>query len=192
MADDTGPLLSRATDRSSTAWKNGGGSTSEIASSPAGSGIDDFDWRVSIATIAASADVAVSEFSTFEGVDRWLMPLTPDGLTLVNNGTTRALAAFDVLSFPGENAVSAIEVAAESRDLNLMVRRGIRSGSLEKRSVIGSAVLTTDDATELIVVVLDGTLDLPDRLVAGDALVLGPDDFLMLSGTATIAVATVS
>ena len=187
MADETGPLLSRASDRPSTPWKNGGGSTSEIASSPAGSGLDDFDWRVSIATIDGD-----SEFSSFEGVDRWLMPLTPDGLTLVDNGETRLVPQFDVQAFAGESPVSAVEVSAESRDLNLMVRRGIRSGSLEKRAVVGSAVLTTDDETELIVVVLDGTLDLPDRMVAGDALVLGPDDFLMLSGTATIAVATVS
>lgn len=187
MVDETGPLLSRASDRPSTPWKNGGGSTSEIASSPAGSGLDDFDWRVSIATIDGD-----SEFSRFEGVDRWLMPLTPDDLTLVDNGVTRSLAQFDVQAFAGESPVSAVDVSAESRDLNLMVRRGIRSGSLEKRAVIGSAVLTTDDETELIVVVLDGTLDLPDRMVAGDALVLGPDDFLMLSGTATIAVATVS
>ena len=187
MADDTGPLLSHGSDRASTPWKNGGGSTSEIASSPAGSGIDDFEWRVSIATIDGD-----SEFSTFAGVDRWLMPLTHDGLTLVDNGVTRTLGQFDVHAFAGESPVSAVEVAAESRDLNLMVRRGIRSGALEKRAVVGSAVLTTDDETELIVVVLDGTLDLPDRMVAGDALVLGPDDFLMLSGSATIAVATVS
>ena len=34
-------------------WKNGGGSTREIACGPAGAGMDGFDWRASIATIAA-------------------------------------------------------------------------------------------------------------------------------------------
>ena len=182
-----GPLLSRSADRDPTPWKNGLGSTTEIASSPAGAGLDDFEWRVSIATIAAD-----SVFSTFDGIDRWLMPLSDGGLVLLDDGTRREPGRYDVLGFRGEAAVSAIEVSGETRDLNLMVRRGIRSGSLEKGAVAGSALLTTDEDTELVVVILDGTLDLPEPMAAGDALVLGPDDFLMLSGMATIAVATIA
>ena len=182
-----GPLLSRSADRDATSWKNGLGSTTEIASSPAGATLDDFEWRVSIATVATD-----SEFSAFDGIDRWLMPLSPDGLVLVDDGTRHELGQFDVLGFRGEAAVNAIEVSGETRDLNLMVRRGIRSGSLEKRAVSGSSLLTTDEDTELVVVVLDGALDLPEAMAVGDALVLGADDFLLLSGTGTIAVATVS
>jgi len=187
MAEETGPLLSRAAERPSTPWKNGLGSAAEIANSPADAAVDDFDWRVSIATITKDSD-----FSIYEGVDRLIMPLSPAGLVLSENGTRRELAQYDVLSFTGESTVAAIEVGVDTEDLNLMVRRGIRSGSLEKRLVEGSTVLTTDDATELVVVVLEGTLQLPDALAPGDALVVGPDDFLMLSGTASIAVATIS
>ena len=32
--------------RPSMPWKNGGGETTEIAVSPPGAGLDDFDWRV--------------------------------------------------------------------------------------------------------------------------------------------------
>jgi len=35
-------------------WKNGGGSTTEIAIGPPAAGFEGFDWRVSIASIAAS------------------------------------------------------------------------------------------------------------------------------------------
>jgi len=186
MADESGPLLSHAADREPTPWKNGLGSATEVASSPAGAGVDDFDWRVSIATISAD-----SAFSSYEGVDRHIMPLSATGLVLDENGKRRELAQFEVLGFAGETPVEAIEVGVETTDLNLMVRRGIRSGSLEKRAVTGSAVLTTDEDTELVIVVLEGELSLPDAMVTGDALVVGPDDFLMLAGTATIAVATI-
>jgi environmental stress-induced protein Ves len=41
----------RASDCRTTAWKNGGGSTTEIAVQPAGASLDDFDWRVSMARV---------------------------------------------------------------------------------------------------------------------------------------------
>jgi len=187
MTDESGPLLSRAADRPSAPWKNGLGSAAEIASSPADGAVDDFDWRVSVATITVD-----SAFSSYEGIDRVIMPLSPAGLVLTDNGARRDLAQYDVLAFSGDSTVAAIDVAGETEALNLLVRRGIRSGSLERRLVVGSAVLTTDDSTELVIVVLEGSLQLPDTLAPGDALVVGPDDFLMLSGTATIAVATIS
>ena len=34
-------------------WKSGGGETIEIAVDPAGAGLDDFDWRVSLAGSSA-------------------------------------------------------------------------------------------------------------------------------------------
>ena len=50
-------------------WKNGGGSTTEIAIAPLGATVDKFDWRISLATIANSGP-----FSVFPGVDRTLAP----------------------------------------------------------------------------------------------------------------------
>ena len=45
-------------------WKNGGGSTTEIAVWPNGAGLDEFDWRISLATITQSGP-----FSFFPGID---------------------------------------------------------------------------------------------------------------------------
>ena len=60
-----------------TPWKNGGGSTRELVCWPPGAGTDDFGWRVSVARIAAAGP-----FSAFAGVDRQIMLLDGDGVTL--------------------------------------------------------------------------------------------------------------
>src|SRR3546814_10305481 len=48
-------------------WKNGGGSTTEVAVAPDGAGLDEFDWRISMAVVGADGP-----FSGFPGVDRTL------------------------------------------------------------------------------------------------------------------------
>ena len=48
-----------------TPWKNGGGLTREVAAFPANASMADFDWRISIADVAAAGP-----FSRFENVDR--------------------------------------------------------------------------------------------------------------------------
>lgn len=58
-------------------WKNGGGETREIAAFPPGAGFDDFDWRLSIATIAEDG-----AFSAFPGIDRTLILLSGNGVAL--------------------------------------------------------------------------------------------------------------
>ena len=60
-----------------TPWKNGGGSTRELVCWPPGAGTDAFGWRVSVARIAAPGP-----FSAFTGVDRQIMLLDGDGVTL--------------------------------------------------------------------------------------------------------------
>ncbi|MBN7823193.1 HutD family protein, partial [Bowmanella yangjiangensis] len=44
-------------------WKNGGGSTLELAICPVGASLDDFDWRISSASVASSG-----AFSRFPGI----------------------------------------------------------------------------------------------------------------------------
>lgn len=100
-------------------WKNGGGSTTEIAVFPAGAGFDDFDWRISLATIAQSG-----AFSVFPGIERSLALVEGDGVALTLDGRPFALCAADpLLVFPGEAGVHAT-VASPSTDFNVMTRRG--------------------------------------------------------------------
>ena len=66
----------RAEDYPRMPWKNGGGSTEEITRD-AGTGLDGFGWRLSIADIGESGG-----FSTFAGYERVITVLQGDGMTL--------------------------------------------------------------------------------------------------------------
>ncbi len=73
--------LYRAHDHKRMPWKNGGGETVEIAVFPPGAGVDDFDWRISMATVASDGP-----FSIFPGIDRTLSILDGAGLSLKMEG----------------------------------------------------------------------------------------------------------
>lgn len=60
-------------------WKNGLGQTTELAISPGGT-IDQFDWRLSIASVVENG-----WFSDFSGYDRHLVLLDGHGIKLTHN-----------------------------------------------------------------------------------------------------------
>jgi uncharacterized protein len=102
-------------------WKNGGGTTREIASWPPGAGLDNFDWRVSIATIAASGP-----FSQFPGVDRTIMLLDGDGVLLQGDGLHHRLDhRHQPFAFRGEAALACSLLGGASSDFNVMSRRSV-------------------------------------------------------------------
>ncbi len=102
-----------------TPWKNGGGSTREIASWPSGAGFENFDWRVSIASIAASGP-----FSTFAGVDRVITLLEGDGVRLhgeaLDHRLAKPLAPF---AFRGDDRIDCTLLGGPCSDFNVMTRR---------------------------------------------------------------------
>jgi len=105
-----------------TPWKNGGGTTRELACVPEGAGIEDFDWRVSIASIDRAGP-----FSAFDGVDRVIMLLEGDGVRLhsgdgrIDHRLDRPHAPF---AFAGDVALDCDLLGARSADFNVMTRRG--------------------------------------------------------------------
>jgi hypothetical protein len=113
--------LLRARDRKPQPWKNGGGTTSEIAAFPAGASLDDFGWRVSIAEVASGGP-----FSTFPGIDRTLVVLDGEGITLGVAGRppTRLDRRSEPLRFAADVPTVATLCAGPIRDLNVMTRRG--------------------------------------------------------------------
>lgn len=103
-------------------WKNRGGTTQEIACWPTGAGLDDFDWRASIATIAAAGP-----FSAFAGMDRSIMLLDGDGVRLRAQGGAvdhRLDVRHRPFAFSGDEAVDCSLLGGASSDFNVMVRRG--------------------------------------------------------------------
>jgi len=112
--------LLRASDRTPAPWKNGGGVTWELAVSPEGARLDAFDWRISIAEVAAGGP-----FSSFPEIDRILTVLSGEGMMLevAGDGPATLDAASPPFAFPGDLPCSATLAAGPIRDLNVMVHR---------------------------------------------------------------------
>lgn len=107
-----------AASRTATPWRNGGGTTTEIAAFPEGADVADFDWRVSIARIDRDGP-----FSSFPGVDRTLALLSGGPVTLTGPEWERILSVgSDPVAFDGADAIHA-RTATPSTDLNVMSRR---------------------------------------------------------------------
>lgn len=114
---------------SASAWKNGGGVTREIVCVPEGAGLDDFQWRVSIAHIAQAGP-----FSAFPGIDRVITLLAGAGVRLhtadgaLDHRLHTPLAPF---AFAGECPIEAELLDGPCDDLNVMVRRGGHSAAVQ-------------------------------------------------------------
>jgi uncharacterized protein len=102
-------------------WKNGAGTTREIArGGPDG---NDFDWRISVAEVARDAP-----FSAFPGIDRCIVLLRGAGMRLksadgggIDHRLIERLAPFH---FSGEVPLDATLAGGASSDFNVMTRRG--------------------------------------------------------------------
>lgn len=118
----------------SAPWKNGGGSTTEIAIAPPGAGLDDFDWRISLATI--SEDGA---FSVFPGIDRTLALVEGAGVTLDIAGGKRVSLCDDdpIIEFAGESEIKAALNGGATLDFNVMTRRTVCHHRLGRRVLSG-------------------------------------------------------
>jgi environmental stress-induced protein Ves len=110
----------RAGECRTTAWKNGRGSTTEIAVEPSGASLDDFDWRISIARVASDGP-----FSEFAGFDRTLAVVKGGGLSLsIGDAAPVVLdCSSEPIHFPGDTPTSARLLEGEIIDLNVMTKR---------------------------------------------------------------------
>lgn len=102
-------------------WKNGAGTTTEIAVWPANATTDDFDWRISMARVGADG-----WFSKFPEIDRTLSVLEGEGidLSICDTPPARLSPASSPYSFPADTPVFAKLVDGPIIDLNVMTRRG--------------------------------------------------------------------
>lgn len=79
-------------------WKNGLGTTTEIAVHPPDAALTDFTWRLSIADLGASGP-----FSSFPGYDRILVQLDGPPMILAHEGLAeRRLTLREPYRFAGE------------------------------------------------------------------------------------------
>ena len=118
----------RAGDCRTTPWKNGGGSTTEIAAGPEGASLETFDWRISMAQVASDGP-----FSDFPGIDRTLVVINGHGMVLTH-WKQRARDAFTrnrAVRFAGDTPTGARLTDGGITDLNVMTRRGRFSHRLQ-------------------------------------------------------------
>ncbi|ULR42580.1 HutD family protein [Rhizobium sp. K102] len=163
----------RAGDHKRMPWKNGGGETVEIAVSPEEAGLAGFDWRVSMATVAADGP-----FSSFPGIDRTLAILDGNGMVLDIEGSTHVLltVASDPLAFPADIPVTAKLQDGAITDLNVMTRRDGLAHRLVRIEIAGGKTVPLTSSTCLLLC-HRGTLsfrqgDETGALAAGDALLI--------------------
>ncbi|MCX4539586.1 HutD family protein [Streptomyces sp. NBC_01565] len=164
----------RAADRAATAWKNGGGVTREIAARPEGAGTGDFEWRVSLADVAADGP-----FSAFPGIDRTLTLAEGAGMDLTVAGAHRLVdERYAPRHFAGDAPTDCRLLGGPVVNFNVMYRRATTVS--ETAVVRGETALAAAEPGEtLLVVALDGTA-LLEAATAGRAVELALHDAALL------------
>jgi environmental stress-induced protein Ves len=157
----------RAADCLVMPWKNGGGTTTEIAVAPEGASLDDFDWRISMAHVGQDGP-----FSSFPGIDRTLSVLTGAGITLDfgDGEQIRLDRASAPYPFAADRAVDGVLIDGPIDDLNVMSRRGRWRHRVERLARAGSV-----SASEglLVLVARKGDWQVNGAvLTAGDSAIL--------------------
>ena len=99
----------RPADYKRMPWKNGGGTTTELAVYPSNSAIA-YDWRISIADIESNGP-----FSTFEGYDRYIALLEGVGMELrFDDGEpVRLEHRLQFVKFAGEQRIEGVLVSGQ-------------------------------------------------------------------------------
>jgi environmental stress-induced protein Ves len=164
-------------------WRNGGGTTHEIAIAPTDTPDAPFCWRLSIADLAGDGP-----FSEFPGIDRILLLLEGEGVTLeIGDAPATDLPVGEPIAFPADVPTHLTMTSPRGRDLNLMWDRARVEGAM----VVADAgaqwrgnTVTITIALEPAVVVADGAPHVLDR---HDGLRIdGSTDLSVTEGTVAI------
>lgn len=144
----------RAADRVAVPWKNGGGVTREVAVSPECAGMEDFDWRASIADVSTAGP-----FSRFDGINRTMMILKGRLSLKFDDRDIELNPESSPLAFSGDAACRAAPIGGAVTDLNVMARRGRCSARVER--LVGATTLLAP--TTLLVAIVPATVTVDDE-----------------------------
>ncbi|MFQ0816027.1 HutD-family protein [Brucella anthropi] len=158
-------------------WKNGGGITVEIAIHPQAASVEDFDWRLSMATVAGDGP-----FSVFPGIDRTLSVLEGEGIVLDIEGQATPLTRESApLAFAADARVSARLIDKAITDLNVMTRRG-RFTHMVQRLPVNGTTLTLISGNPVHLFCAEGQIDL---ISAGKTAQVETHDCAVMTGCDT-------
>ncbi|MBY0570911.1 MAG: HutD family protein [Burkholderiaceae bacterium] len=166
-------------------WKNGGGSTTELAIFPAGASLDNFIWRLSTAQVEVDGP-----FSSFPGIDRTLAVLSGAGLILHTKAEQRTTPSGAVhltqnsapYCFAGELAVTAELSAGSVSDLNMMTRRDVCTHTMQKL-LAGQHRIHAQDARQMLLYCVAGgaRLTTPETAEEATGEAFSSDDLMLLN-----------
>ena len=139
----------RSVDYVARPWKNGGGTTRDIAVSPSGASLDTFDWRLSLAQVDRDGP-----FSRFDNVDRTLVLLS-GAMTLHERDRRIDLVRNEPFAFEGERAIRATVGGGSTVDFNVMTRRGRANHTARRESFSRRADIEARSASTVILFALE-------------------------------------
>ena len=159
------PRTIRAADCRVMPWKNGQGSTTELAVEPPGAALDGFLWRISIAELRGPGP-----FSTFRGCDRIITQLDGPPMTLTHGGGAPVtLQPLVPHVFSGDDQTECV-VEGSAHDFNLIVRRDHARATLAVHALSEGETLAGEADAVTVLHLREG------ELAASGGELLGPGD----------------
>jgi uncharacterized protein len=168
-------------------WKNGLGTTAEIAVDPPATdgGLDGFTWRISIAEIGASGP-----FSRFPGYDRILVQIEGAPMTLSHAGGSHRLRPLEAHAFAGDVDTYGTLEAPPARDFNVIVRRDrARAEVSVYTAAAGEVVRVAGAATTHVVHLLVGEASIA---VDGETSTLEAHETVIATGAEALVITAAS
>jgi len=141
-------------------WRNGAGTTHEIAVDPGDDRAVPFRWRLSMADLAGDGP-----FSVFPGVDRVLLLLAGEHVALRIDGAPPVPLVEGVpLAFPADVPTELTMASAQGRDLNLMWDRARVAATMVV--VEAGAEVPCGDCTIAVALAPDTAIEIDDATAA--------------------------
>lgn len=174
----------RATDFKRTPWKNGLGWTDQIAIFPPGSDLrrGDFDWRLSTARVAQSAD-----FSPFAEHDRVLVVLEGAGVTLSHKYDESSepeiveIPLWEPYEFPGDVPTGCKLKDGAIQDFSVFVRKGVVSTRVETVLIEADPPMIWEpQGTTCFVFAVQGSIEVSGLVAHSQPALLNPGEILRI------------
>lgn len=158
-------------------WKNGGGSTTELAIFPdEGNLHEPFTWRISIAQLTGSGP-----FSAFPGYDRVIIQLTGSPMRISHKeGGSRELQLLRPYRFRGEWTTQA-DLTSAAQDFNVMVRRDSASAEAECVTLHAGAIIERRSSEIAFLYVWSGSASL--EMMGKAATTFREGESILIEGT---------
>ena len=171
--------IARRSDRRTTPWANGAGTTAEIAAGVASR------WRFSVATLDAD-----STFSPFPEVDRIFTVIGDHPVSLDFGGGPTLIPRLSPTAFAGERSPDCVAEGL-TEAFNVMVHRSTTAASVDVVDIGAAQDVTADGRLAVLVLVLDGRLATDLGLVEPGDCLLVERGSVRVSGPASVVVAEV-